>query len=201
MGRFTGIVEKYGFKILFLFFIIEFQITSFFWIIGKVTFELGFGIFLLLNTYLPIPYIFNLNIKRRDNKKGKYNEIIDFYSSIYFWLISLAMDFLEFNLFLYYFLLGLLGLLIFIIYVVLNLRYNRDLIKSKIFFFLSFLFLLVSILIMTYSLLTPQASLPLLPVASYWFSLILFLYVFFFIVLIISIFNLKLRNLIRPKSI
>ncbi|KKL85772.1 hypothetical protein LCGC14_1951400 [marine sediment metagenome] len=192
MGRFTGIVERYGLKILFLFFILELQITSFIWIVGKITFELGFGNFLLFNIYISIPYILNFTIKRRDDKKGKYNEIIDFYSSIFFLLISLAMDLWEFNLFLYHFLLGLLGLLIFIIYIVLNLRYNRDSLISRIRFYLSFLFLLISILIIISALPITQVSLQLLPTKTYWFLSVL--YVFFSIGLIISRFRPKIKR-------
>lgn len=192
MGRFTGIVEKYGLRVLFLFFILELQITSFIWIIGKMSFELGFGNFLVFNIYISIPYILNFTIKRRDDKKGKYNEIIDFYSSICFWLISLAMDWLEFNLFYYHFLLGLLGLLIFIIYFVLNLRYNRDSLISRIRFYLSFLFLPISILIIIFALLIPQALLPLIPAKTYWFLFVL--YVFFFIGLITSRFKPEIKK-------
>jgi len=192
MGELTEIVEKYGSKILLLLFIIEFQITSFIWITEKITFELGFGNFLLLNIYVSIPYLINPTIKRREDKKSKYNKIIDFYSSICFWGISRVMDWFEFNLRLYYLLLGYLGLLISIIYLVLNLRYRRDSFISRLRFYLSFLFLLISILIIIFALLIPPTLLPLLPVETYVFYFVL--YVLFFIGLLIFVFRPEIKK-------
>lgn len=187
MGELTEIVEKYGSKILLLLFIIEFQITSFIWITEKLNSELGFGIFLMLNIYAVIPYLFNHTIKRREDKKGKYNNIIDFYSSVCFWGISRVMDWFEFNLLLYYILLGYLGLIMSFIYLVLNLRYRRDSLILKLRFYLSFLFFVFSILITVFALLIPTASLPLLPVETNVFFFVF--YVLIFIGLLVFIFK------------
>lgn len=105
------ILKAYGSKILFFFFTLELLITSFIWITEKISIELGLGNIFILNTYALLPFVLNLSIEKYEPSKREHVIKIEFYLSVVFWGISRVFDFSEFNIKLFYLILGYLGFL------------------------------------------------------------------------------------------
>lgn len=188
----SKILESYGSKIIFLLFLLDLLITSSIWITEKLTFELGLGHIFTLNTYALLPYIINLILKRKEPNKREHVIIIDFYSSITFWGISLSMGFSEFSVLSYYFILFYLGLFTSIIYFLVNPKPKRDSSKSIILFIISIFIVLASILLLIMALSFPLALLPLETTEMRLFWLIFYLVLL--ITLIIIIFKPEVKK-------
>jgi len=97
------------------------------------------------------------------------------------------MDFFEFSVLLFYYVLVYLGFFISIIYLLLNLKPKLDSLNSKIQFGLSIIIFLIPFVILLFILITPLALLQLVPVESqlFWFIF----YLGFIIALLILIFK------------